>query len=221
MEILSQLSHADQKTIYSIISVSFAVLAFIPAFIETWTIKDQYDVRPTISGWLSWVASDIAILSAMIVRDDISWQMVPYVFGSSILIILALRKGWKIARIRGESTSWKDPFMDWNHKDTTCIGIVAVAIVVWSISHDPDYAIYLTAISATIGAFAIWVPLMADPYREPLNAWVLFLVGGVFGLAAVNEWTLAGALIPVMCFVVQTTMVTLTARRFLPRFARA
>lgn len=211
----------DEKTIYAILSVVFSTIGFIPGLIGTWQIRGSKEVRPTISGWISWMLSDAAILAAMVARGNIAWQMVPYIVGSLSLIILSLRKGIKIAHMRGEAVSWKDAFMDWNRKDTVCVSIVVVAIAVWGIKHDPDYAIYLTIFSAIIGTLAIIRFLYNDPYCESFWAWVGFLIGGIFGVAAITEWTFAGSAVQILYATVQVTMVALTARRYLPRFAQA
>src|SRR5882672_4010366 len=107
----------------------------------------------------------------MIASDTISWQMVPYVFGALLVIVLSLRKNLKIAHMRGEGVSWKDALLDWNRRDTICVTIVVAAVVTWGIKHDPDYAIYLTIFSTIIGTWAVARPLVHDPYRESLLAW--------------------------------------------------
>ena len=70
-----------------------------------------------------------AIFAAMIASDAISWQMVPYVFGPIVVIGLSLRKGLKLAHMRGETVSWRDAFMDWSRKDTICVSLVAAAFL--------------------------------------------------------------------------------------------
>jgi len=207
------------KALCALLSVFLSTIAFVPYVVETWKIGDGNEVRPTVSGWTSWMLSDAAIFAAMIASDAISWQIAPYVFGALVVICLSLRKGLKIAHMRGEAVSWKDAFMDWSRKDTACVSIVAIAVVAWGIKHDPDYAIYLTILSTVLGTMAVAIPLIRDPYRESLLAWGIFLVGGLFGVAAIPAWTVVGALPPILFVGVQGIMVILAARRFLPRYA--
>ncbi len=208
------------KTFCAVLSVFFSTLAFIPYVIGTWKIRGSGDVRPAISGWTSWMLSDAAILAAMIAAGTISWQMVPYVLGSLGVIMLSLRKGLKIAHMRGGAVSWRDAFMDWGRKDTFCVSIVAIAVVAWGIKHNPDYAIYLTILSTFVGTWAVAKPLGHDPYRESFAAWGLSLIGGLFGVPAIPAWNITGALPPIMFVGVQGTIFGLTARRFLPRYTK-
>lgn len=209
------------KTLCAILSVFLSTIAFIPYVIEAWKIKSSGDVRPTVSGWASWMLSDAVILAAMVASNAISWQMVPYIMGPMTVICLSLRKGIKIAHMRGESASWKAAFMDWGHKDTVCMLLVVGAIVVWGINHNPDHAIFLTLCSTIIGTWAIARHLRKDPYREPLVPWILCLVGGMFGVVAVPVWNFAGAAAPILFVGVQSTMVGLCLRRFQSRFRLA
>lgn len=209
------------KTFCALLSFLFTAIAFIPYVVETWKIRGRNEVRPAISGFTCWMLSDAAIFAAMIASDAISWQMVPYVFGALLVIVLSLRKNLKIAHARGEVVSWRDAFMDWNHEDTICVLLVAAAVVVWGIKHDPNYAIYLTIFSTVIGTWAVARPLAHDPYRESLLAWGGFLAGGLFGVAAIPEWSIVGAVPPILFVGVQGTIVLLAVRRYLPRYAKA
>ena len=208
----------ELKALYAIFSVFLTTIAFIPYIVETWKTKGCNEVRPTVSGFMCWTLSDAAILAAMIAGETISWQMVPYVFGGTLVIALSLRKSFRIAQMRGEITSWKDAFADWDGKDTACIIIVVTAVVVWGIKHDPDYAIYLTVFSTSIGTWAVARHLARDPYRESLVAWVLFLVGGYFGVAAIPAWNVTGAVAPILFVGIQGMMVVLCMRRFQSQF---
>ena len=209
------------KLLCAVLSTFLSTIAFIPYVTETWKIKGRNEVRPTISGFTCWMLSDAAIFAAMIASDAISWQMVPYVFGALLIIVLSLRKNLKIAHMRGEGVSWKDAFLDWSRRDTICVTIVAAAVAAWGIKHNPDYAIYLTIFSTIIGTWAVAKPLARDPYRESLLAWEMFLVGGLFGVAAIPVWNVTGAVAPILFVGVQGTMFVLSARRYLPRYAQA
>ncbi len=209
------------KTLCAILSVIVSTGAFIPYFIETWRVGTPKDARPTVSGFVCWVLSDFVILAAMIAGDSISWQMVPYVTGGTILIGLCMRKNLKIAALRGEAGTFKDAFLDWTNRDTACIVIVAAAITAWAIKHDPDYAIYLTIFSCAIGTYAIAVPLMEDPYKESMFSWGLFFLGGLFGIVAIPAWTVTGAAAPITFSVLQGLMFALCARRYLSRYLHA
>ncbi|MBP9756975.1 MAG: hypothetical protein KBD06_00055 [Candidatus Pacebacteria bacterium] len=211
----------DQKLVYVILSVVISALAFIPYFIETWKVGGVHDTRPTVSGFVCWVLTDIVIFAVMVTKGEISWQMVPYIVGALILIGLCVRKSLLIAKLRGESGSLRDAFSDWCRRDTLCLASVVAAIAVWAINRNPDYAIYLTIFSFSVGTYAIVVPLIKNPRTESMFAWGMFLLGGLFGVAAIPAWTVTGALVPIYFAVMQAMMFVLCARRYQRKFVAA
>lgn len=209
------------KAFCALASVVITTIAFIPYIIGTWKIQGGNEIRPTISGFICWLAADATILGAMLATGDVSWQMIPYVVGALIVTILSIRKNLLLARLRNEKASWADAFSDWCTRDTVCLALVMVGIVIWVIKRDPDYAIYLVVFSTLIGTWAVIRPLYDDPYRESLFSWILFLIGGGFGVAAIPAWTVTGAVGPILFVVVQLAIVAFAARRLLPRFTCA
>ena len=211
----------ELKLACAVLSVFISGIAFIPYYIDTWKINSVDDPRPTVSGFVCWILGDVVILAAMIADNAISWQMVPYVIGASCLVVLCLRKSLKIAVLRGEPGHLRDAFVDWSRRDTFCIALVLAAVVIWGIKHDPDYAIYLTAFSSSVGTVAIVIPLLEDPRRESLLAWTMFLVGGLLGVIAIPAWSVTGAVAPIYFAATQLMMVVLCARRYKQKFAAA
>ena len=209
----------DWKFFFSIVSVVVSSLAFLPYLWDTWHIKPQNDTRPTIAGIGCWVLSDGAILAAMIANGVIEWLMVPYVVGGVLVIAFGMRKNFLIAQLEGVESKCSDIFAGWSRTDSICLGFVVSAIVVWGIARNPDYAIYLTVGSIVLGTWAVASPLARDPYKEPLFAWILFLIGGVFGVLAVKDWSSSSSIPPALFCVIQLTIVLLALRRYLPRFA--
>lgn len=184
-------------------------------------IKSADDVQPMISAWLSWVLSDATMFAAQIADKTVAWQLALYVGGPIVLIGLCFRKGTMLARARGGAYTWKAALFDWNHKDTACVAVVVVAILIWVINRNPDHAIYLTSFSLLIGTIAVAGPLYKNPRREMLSGWGLFLIGGIFGLGAIGNWNVTGALPIVEFALLQGLMVALCARRFKPQFKLA
>ena len=207
------------KDWFAALSVIFSSIAYFPCVVATWKVNGKNDVFPTVSGWLSWVAADVVILAAMIANDTIAWQMVPYLLGSTLVVILSLRKGILLARLRNEEVSWRSAFADWNNKDTICVALVVIGILAWIIKHNLDYAVYLSIFAAFVGVWAIAQHLIRDPYREDILTWLLFFTGGVCGVIAIKVWDVAGALAPFAFLTVQSVLLALCARRFLVRRA--
>jgi hypothetical protein len=212
--------------VYAALAVVFSTIAFIPYWVSAWRVSGKNDTRPSISGIGSWVLSDMAILAAMVANaintrsaENIAWQMIPYVIGGVVVVVLAFRKNYKIARLNGAESHWSDVFTGWNKLDSTCIGIVALAVAAWGIKSDPDYAIYLSVISVVLGGVAIVIPLWHEPHREPFWPWMLFLIGGGFGVLAVPNWSTSEAIIPGSFFVLQITIVALCSKRYFGVYA--
>src|SRR3989344_1024709 len=192
-------------------------------------VRTGDDIRPAIAGWFSWGLSDGAIFAAQLVSawllhdfGNVSWQFTLYVGGAMLVITLSMRKGIVLARMTGDRFTVRAAFLDWAHrKDTPCVTLVVLAVAAWWYMGNPNYNIYLTIASTIVGTWAVARNLYRKPRAESLVAWALFLVGGLFGVAAVKDWDVwnVTGLWPNILFVfVQGTIVGLAARRFLPRF---
>lgn len=239
--IFAALERADWYTSWMAVSLLFTTIAFRPYFRKLWKAEDK--LSPTISGWLSWALSDATIFAAQLWKahklgdySGVGWQNAIYVLGPIIVIILSMRKGVLLATRRGERFRLRDLFLDWDYndreertwKDTICVGIVVAALIAWSRTSNELYAIGFTTVSTIVGTIAVAWPLRLDPRREDLTAWLWFLAGGLAGVIAVKgafmpfdaHTFFVNAYPPVLFLGVQATLVSLTGRRFLPRFAK-
>lgn len=188
-------------------TVFFGVLAFL----FTIALYAPYaksiiaqSARPTLSSWISWLIMDIAILAAMVAQKAIAWQMVAYALGCGFIICVTL---------------WKGGTLGWKRLDSICVGLVAVAAILWWQSGDPDVAIVVNLAAMIIGSVPLWQNLREDPMREPFLPWCLALAGGIFGVLAIPALSIAGALTPVVFLLLQLYTIALIARRWFPRHA--
>jgi len=177
------------------LALLISVGAYLP-YLRTLVVSD---VRPTISSWLSWLAMDAAILAGMIAKDAVAPQMVAYVSGSVVVIIISC---------------WKGATTKWTWVDYICLSATSFAVGLWSISGDADWAIVLGLVAGVFGTIPMQVNLWKNPASEALLPWFLWLVGGVFGIGAIEKWTIAGAATPLVFLVLQITTVLLIARKF-------
>ncbi len=214
----------DSRILWSFLAVLFSIIGNVRYIWETSNIRNNdvaKNVRLTISGWVSWTAADVAIFVAMIFNETIAWQVVIYVLGSTVIILLSLRKNRLVAHVREEAVSWKSALSDWDVRDSACVIIVAMGIVAWIIKNNLDYSVYLSILALFIGEWAVARRLWYNPNCESLFAWIFFLLGGICGVAAIRVWDMAGAGAPISYMIQQILTVVLTLRRFLPRFANS
>lgn len=184
-------------SIFATLSFIFSTLAYVPYTISTLTSS----TRPTLSTWLSWWIMDVAILAGMFVKGAVALQMLAYVIGCAFVIGACL---------------WRGANVGWTKVDTICMVFVLIAIVLWALSGDANFAIVLSLSAVLIGCVPMLKNILKDPAREPLFPWILVMVGGLFGIAAIPQWTIANALTPVVFAIIQVFFVILISRKFLP-----
>ncbi len=182
------------------IKTFFAILAFLfSASAYVFYVKSVLgsSSRPTLSSWISWGLMDAAILGGMVAAGEMAWQLVAYVAGVGCVIGASI---------------YKKATVDWKRLDSYCLVIVICAIVLWTISGNPNVAIVLSLVAITIGSIPLTVNLWRDPSREPRLPWLLILAGGVFGVLAIREWNIAAALTPVWFLLIMVFFVFLMFR---------
>lgn len=185
---------------YKVLAFLFSLVAYGPYAMSI--IKNK-DTRPTISSWLSWLIMDAAALAGTIAAKETSWQLVAYTFGCFLVIGTCLYKG---------SISLK-----WTRIDLICLGIVAMAAVLWPISGNPNVAIVLNVSGIIVGTLPMWKNVWEEPRREPFMPSILSLIGCVFGVLAISQWIIATAFPALTFLFLQTSTVLMICRRFLSR----
>ncbi|MBI2108708.1 MAG: hypothetical protein HYT93_00805 [Parcubacteria group bacterium] len=161
--------------------------------------------KPTLSVWIAWVLIDVAILAGMIAKEKVAPQMIAYVLGLGIII------GAIVYKFKRNAT------MGWTGTDWTCLVLVCVAILLWGVADDPNLAIFLSIVAGTIGTIPLFLNIWRDPLREPPLPWIFVAIGGIFGVLAMPDTTIAGALSPVCFLVLQGEILLLISRKFLLR----
>ncbi len=180
------------------ITAFLLTLAGYPLYIQS---LFKGGARPTISSWIAWWITDVVVFAGMVAADAIVWQMVAYSLGIGATIFVCVRK--KAA-------------LGWTWLDTLCLCIVGVALVLWSFSNTPETAIILSLVAETIGTIPMFRNVWRKPESEPFLPWAIWWVGGCVGVLAIPEWSIAGAVAPILFCVLQTLVVVLIARKFGP-----
>lgn len=185
----------DAKAIFAALSFFFSAIAYI------WFVRGVLEskTRPTISSWISWGLMDGAILAGMVVAGEIAWQMAAYTFGVCC-VLYACR--------------YKKASMDWKNLDTFCVCAVCLAIAGWMMTGNPDVAIIVSLVAITVGSVPMLVNSWRNPHNEQLLPWTLIVTGGAFGVLAIKNWSIAGALTQVVFLLIQIAVFLLIARKF-------
>ena len=181
---------------FAVIAFIFSAVAYIP-FVSG-VLKSE--TRPTISSWISWGLMDGTVLAGMIAQHEIAWQMVAYVLGVGAVISASLMK---------------NASLNWTRMDTVCVAIVSASVAGWAFTGDADIAIVLSLLAAVVGSIPMVVNTLKNPANEHLLPWLLVLVGGISGVLAITNWSIAGAATPVTFLILQGAFVALIARKFL------
>lgn len=185
----------DTKTIFAVFAFLFSAAAYIPYV----TSVMKSNSKPTISSWICWLLMDSAVLAGMIAAGTIAWQMVAYVVGVIAVISACIYKGAALG---------------WTRLDSISLVIVCSAVGLWAVSGNPNMVIVLSLTALTIGTIPMWVNLWRDPIREPFLPWLLVLIGGIFGVMVVPEFSIAAALSPIYFLTLQSLTIWLISRKF-------
>lgn len=182
-------------------AATFAVLSLIlsiGAYVPYWRSILRDGTRPRKATWIVWTAVDAIMFTAMLAQGELALQMLAYTIGAGSVMVYALWKGEQ----------------GWTREDVTVLAGSALAMVLWFVV-DANTAIAVSLIAISIGTIPTWKAAWRNPRNEPFVPWLMFWIGGLFGLLAIQEWTVASALGPGGFFALQSIMVFLTfpARR--------
>lgn len=171
-------------------------LGFVPYIISTL----RGTTKPNKATWIIWAAMGAIIAASYFSAGATysAWLPVAYAIGIFAVAALSLRSGEK----------------GWTRLDLFCLLGAGVGLLLWWLTSEPAFALYLTIAVDAIG----FIPTLKKVYEEPESedklAWRLFLLADGLNIFAISEWTLAQASYPV--YVLVFTMA-LNALFYLPK----
>ena len=136
----------DILSIFATLSFVFSVAAYVPYTKATLAST----AKPTLSAWLSWWIMDIAILAGMFAKNAVAVQMVAYVVGCAFVIGACL---------------WRNADLGWKRLDSVCMGLVVLAIALWALSGDANFAIVMSLIAVIVGSIPMLINILKNPER--------------------------------------------------------
>ena len=184
-----------RKTCFAALAFLFSLAAYAPYAWEVFKNR----AHPTLSSWISWLAMNVVILAGMLAQGTIAWQMVAYILGISLIIVMSL---------------WKKIPLGWKRLDTFCVVSVGIAIVLWISTENPNTAIVISVAADCVGTVPMLVNIWHKPEREPYLPWILTIIGGGFGVLAIQKMSIADALTPIVFFALQALIVLFLTRKF-------
>lgn len=177
------------------LSVFFTAIGYIPFCFATWRSK----TRPTLSSWIAWLVMDTVVYLSMKAGGENATQLLAYIAGIiSVLAVCAIRRAT----------------MGWGWFDTICVVVTGIAVVGWAKSGNPAVAIFFSMIAAVVSSLPVLKNALENPQNEVFLGWLLITTGGVLGIAAITNWTVIGAVTPIVFGTLQTLMLVLVARKF-------
>lgn len=180
------------------LSLAFTGLAYV--FYVRAILKS--DTRPTISSWVSWLLMDAAIFAAMKQSGTFSVQMLTFVVGSAVVISVCLIKQASVG---------------WRRLDTICVGIVALAMVMWAATGSAKLAILLSIVAAVVGSIPMLINTWKEPHNEALTPWVFVLIGTTCALFGLDVWTFESSSAQFTFVVLQVIFLGLIVRKYFPQ----
>lgn len=182
--------------LFGISAGAIGFLGFIPYVIGTL----RGTTKPNKTTWLIWAAMGVIIAASYFSAgaSDSAWLPAAYAIGIFIVAALSLRFGEK----------------GWTKLDLFCLLGAGVGLLLWWLTSEPTFALYLTITVDAIG----FIPTLRKAYERPESedrlAWCLFLVADALNIFAISEWTLAQASYPVYVLVFT---LALNALLYLPK----
>lgn len=163
-------------------------------------IKDAIEgkSRPSRATWIIWTILAIVITASYYsagARDTI-WAAAGFTVGQAAVALVSLKYGAK----------------GWSIFDRICLAGAGFGIVLWFASGSAMLALIFAIAVDFLGAMPTIKKLLEDPASESRTAWVVFSIGNLLNVLAIDKWTLEIALFPVYFLFVNGIVLALSLR---------
>jgi len=183
----------DKHFVFNVLAFLFSagtyVLYLIPIVRKKETTK--------LSTWMAWLVMDSAILFMMVKEHKVSYQLVAYAIGCVVVLFV----GWRIKA----AAKWKS-------YDTACMVLVAVAVLLWSVTGNSSLAVTIELIAMGVGSIPLFNHIWESPNPASPWAWLCNLIGATFAVPAVEHWDMVGAAGPLVFLILSVIFNTAVLR---------
>lgn len=184
----------DLQLIFSLLGSVFTIICFIPYIVSIL----QGKTKPNRATWWVWAING-TILSLGNIAIGANYTLLP--------IICPVAAQWYIAIL-----SIKHGEGGWNRFDRRCFVASGISFILWRILNYDLIAIILPLLVDVFAALPTLKKSFAEPETEDLLTYVLYTVGGLFTVMAVQEWTFAIAITPIYILLLNAAIVLLLTR---------
>lgn len=175
----------------------FSFIAYIPFLVAI--LRKQ--AKPNRATWFIWSLLSLVIAISYTQAGAKDTALVPVVYGicSGIIFLLSFKYG-----VGG-----------WTRFDRRCVLVSFVGILLWLLFHAPVIALFLNIAVDLTGSLPTLRKIKEDPSSEDRLTWVLFWIGGLLNVIAIDRWTIIIAVYPILMFGIITLIAGMV--NFLPR----
>jgi hypothetical protein len=176
------------------IAGALSLCGFIPYLRAIW----QRKTRPNQATWLIWLIVGVMIASSYRAAgaNSTMWVPISYVIGPLITSIFAIRFGER----------------HWTKLDWICLIGVGIGLILWGVYRSPSLTLGINIGIDFLGALPTIRKSFRDPYSEDILSWLLFSLGSIINLLAINRWGWQIVLYPIYIVVATTTICFLLWR---------
>ncbi len=160
------------------------------------------ETRPAKASWIVWSFVNAVTMASMYDKGVVNGQIIGSVIGCITITFFAFQYG-----VPG-----------WTRLDKFCLGGAATGVIFWQMSGDALYGMIIALAVATIGSIPTFVSAWEDHRRENKLAWVLVWISNLCVFGAIQNWSFAAALQPVVFFINQSILMYILFVR--PQFSR-
>jgi hypothetical protein len=180
--------------IFGLLGSIFTVLCFIPYIITT--LKGK--TKPNRATWWVWgINGSVLCLGNLAAGAD--YTMLPLVCAVVAQLYIAI-----LSIKHGEG--------GWNRFDRRCLIASGISFILWRILNYDIIAIILPLLIDILAALPTLKKSYYEPETEDLLTYILYTVGGLFTVLAIQDWSFKIAITPFYVLLINVVIVLLLTR---------
>lgn len=164
-------------------------------------IRDAIDrkSRPNRATWIIWTVLSMVISASYYAagaRDTI-WAALGFTIGQAAVALVSLRYGTP----------------GWSALDKACLAGAAMGMAAWALSGSAFLALLIAMAVDFIGAIPTIRKALREPDSESRAGWILFGIGNILNVLAIERWTPEIAIFPIYFLLVNGIILALSLRK--------
>lgn len=184
----------ELQFIFGLLGSIFTVLCFIPYIITT--LKGK--TKPNRATWWVWgINGSVLCLGNLAAGAD--YTVLP--------LFCAV-----VAQLYIATLSIKHGKGGWNRFDRRCLAASGISFILWKISNYDLLAIILSLLIDMLAALPTLKKSYYEADTEDLLTYILYSIGGLFTVLAIQNWSFEIAVTPVYVLCINTVIVLLLTR---------